>query len=134
MLHINESMKAEGRFRYGEYNVNYSEILSELIYATARFCENYASDLFISWEPVANTLRHLHTTEVLGFVFGIRENGVDGAEFVRGRLENPGCYGSNVYRAIYQLTATFDDDENVTLKLARISEYEARVKVANCEI
>ena len=42
-------------------NINLSEILDRLIFSAGRFCQRYASDMFISWQYVLNTIKKLKT-------------------------------------------------------------------------
>ena len=40
----------------GRWNINYSGILSDLICKAGRYCKHYASDLFIDWKEIENSL------------------------------------------------------------------------------
>lgn len=63
------------------WNINYSDILSRLIFAAGRYCENYASDLFIIWKSLEKRLQNgNYRGESL--ILGFREMGVDKNEDV----------------------------------------------------
>ena len=59
------------------WNLNYSSILTQLIQYAGRYCESYASDLFIIWKyNVENKLKD-PDLENYTIWFGFREMGVD---------------------------------------------------------
>lgn len=68
----------------GTFDVNLSSILTILIQTAGRYCESYASDLFIDWEEVK---KFIDFPPIAGnqklFIFGFRKSGVDHAEYVR---------------------------------------------------
>lgn len=76
------------------YYLNYSSILTRLIFTAGRFCEHYASDLFIWWESVKKKLDN-GTMGTESFLFGFYTSGVDSTPSV--------IKGCNSYRAIYRL-------------------------------
>lgn len=86
---------------------NYSSILTKLIQDTGRFCLRYASDLFILWDTAITFLGQLAVWNRgpyrFGFVFGIRECGVDDAGTVASNLAKGLHY---YYRSIYVLEVT----------------------------
>ncbi len=62
---------------YHEYwDVNTSEILTKLIQVAGRFCDRYASDLFILWETIKDVLKDYNYTNGK-FLFGFKSDGVD---------------------------------------------------------
>ena len=64
-----------------KWNINYSDILSRLIFAAGRYCESYASDLFIIWNSLEERLKNPdYKGESL--ILGFREMGVDKNEDV----------------------------------------------------
>ena len=85
-------------------DTNYSSVLSRLIQDTGRFCLHYASDLFIQWDTALSFLNQISVwgggSNEIGFVFGIREYGVDDAGTVASNLEKGLHY---YYRAFYVL-------------------------------
>ena len=114
MFEIKEVLYTEKGYWAGtKYDVNYSSILSFLIKEAGKYCERYASDLFISWEGVVEALKKKDVNE--RFVFGIRDYGVDHEAFVTAYNDNPEVYG-NRYIVIYVLTVQSDGDD-VIMKL-----------------
>ena len=111
---------ADGRVSHytGTYDLNYSSILTKLIQETGRFCENFASDLFVDWQAV---LRCIDTDDQIGdyFLFGLRENGVDHKEYVIHRIANDGRYWKHNYRALYRLDI-YADGEEIKMTLGRV--------------
>lgn len=92
----------------GKFEVNYSSILSRLICEAGRYCESYASDLFIDWtDGVMHHIDKLNTTDEditsASFLFGFRQNGVDHAEYVFSRYDNDGIYAKHNYRSMWRL-------------------------------
>ena len=75
-----------------KWNINYSRILSELIFIAGRYCENYASDLFIIWQSLEERLKNPdYKGESL--ILGFRENGVDKNETIISNYDkNRLCY------------------------------------------
>lgn len=83
-------------------NVNLSGILTQLIQSVGRFCEHYASDLLYDLAQVDAFLQPYDITSDNRWVlvFGIHENGVDGAIFTSSRIKSE---GKNKYRKILAL-------------------------------
>lgn len=106
-------IEARGR----DFGINYSSILTKLIQECGRLCENYASDLFITWNGIVQKLKD-KTMETSVYLFGIREMGVDHNEFVLSRYNNNGCYAKHEYRKIYRLDVIVEGD------LIRMELYE----------
>lgn len=83
----------------GTFDVNLSSILTILIQTAGRYCESYASDLFIDWEEVK---KFINFPPVAGnqklFIFGFRRNGVDHETYVL----NSSTSGSR-YRKVFAL-------------------------------
>lgn len=96
------------------FDINTSSILTKLIQEAGRWCEFYASDLFISWSSL---MEHLNDGNYEGgtYLFGFRSHGVDHLEWVLYRLTE----GSESYRSIWRLDVEVSDDE-VTMKLGRV--------------
>lgn len=64
-----------------QWNLNYSSILTHLIFLAGRFCEHYASDLFIHWESLIKKFKDKnYKGEKL--LLGFREMGVDDTDWV----------------------------------------------------
>lgn len=63
------------------FEINYSSILTNLIHNAGRWCEQYASDLFIIWSSLKERLEDVnYTGEKL--VLGFRDCGIDKNENV----------------------------------------------------
>lgn len=94
-----------------KWDINYSSILTELIYNAGRWCERFASDLFISWKTVENYLENKkdNSPESKSFLFGFRQSGVDHDTFILSRF-NQNEY-TEEYRTIYRLDIEFTIDE-----------------------
>lgn len=124
-------IKADGRkleqpyfYSKSQWSVNTSSILTKLIQEAGRYCEAYASDLFIDWQTVEEMLsgeREFNT-----MFFGFRENGVDGESFINSRMQNdPWC---KEYRSIWRLDIEIAEDnsgyfksEDIEMVLYRVS-------------
>lgn len=93
-----------------EYSWNNSTILTELIHAAGRWCERYASDLFIDWEIVEKDIAsgYENPSESHCYLFGFRKDGVDNAAYIFARAKDIKIqYVSELdryYRAMYKLT------------------------------
>lgn len=92
---------------HAKWDVNYSAILTELIQNAGRWCERYASDLFIDWMTIEEYLR-CKDIENRSFLFGFRQDGVDNATFVISRFNHDEY--TMEYRAIYRLDLEFVED------------------------
>lgn len=101
-------------------SINYSRILTELIQTTGRFCEYFASDLFIDWQTVMEEFDADELEDSM-YLFGIRQNGVDHLPWVINRYNNR---TENEYRAVYRLKVEYQYEEGygyeVTMTLDRI--------------
>lgn len=83
-------------------DINYSNILTKLIQLAGRYCESYASDLFIDWFSIDAKLRD-GSIESGSHLFGFREMGVDHNSFVFSRARESHRYFEYAYRAIWRL-------------------------------
>lgn len=119
MLAIGRTIKETNKIG----NLNISGIFSELIQAAGMGCENYASDLFYDLTAIFSAIQF---AEEKVFYIGIRTNGVDGESFIRNRLDRNSCnYSPNCYLKLYRLSVSVENEE-MTVLLERISEYDAR--------
>ena len=86
-----------------KWEINYSSILTKLIQEAGRWCEYYASDLFIMWYDIDEKLDN-GTMDTEQFVFGFRKNGVDHKEWYE-------LHKNDVsrYRAVWFLDVTVND-------------------------
>lgn len=101
---------AEGRWEhdiFGQscWNINTSSILTQLIQDAGKYCEDFASDLFIQWKVDVDD--HLIDRDWKGgeFGYGFREYGVDHNEWIKNHKNNP-----YYYRKIRTLKIIIDDD------------------------
>lgn len=83
-------------------DINYSNILTKLIQLAGRYCESYASDLFIYWNAIDARLRD-GSIESGSHLFGFREMGVDHNSFIFSRADESHRYFEYAYRAIWRL-------------------------------
>jgi len=104
----------------GKYwNINTSSILTKLIQTAGRFCEHYASDLFIDWKTIEENLENPDYTGGR-YLFGFRPCGVDGNTFILSRYNNDGKYAKYEYRAMYALDVKIEDGGDMTMELGRV--------------
>lgn len=87
----------------GKWEINYSSILTKLIQEAGRWCEHYASDLFIIWNNIDKKLDD-GTMGTEQFVFGFRSDGVDHKEWYELHKNDIGRY-----RAVWFLNVTVND-------------------------
>ena len=101
------------------WEINTSSILTRLIQAAGRYCESYASDLFIDWKILEENLENPDYTGGR-LLFGFRESGVDGNSFILSRYNNDGKYARYEYRAMYALDVKIEPDGCMTMELGRV--------------
>lgn len=119
MLAIGKTIKETNKIG----NLNISGIFHELIQAAGMGCESFASDLFYDLTAIYSAIQF---AEEKVFYIGIRTNGVDGESFIRNRLDRNNCnYSPNCYLKLYRLSVSVENEE-MTVLLERISEYDAR--------
>jgi len=80
---------------YDSFTINYSSILSSLIKVAGTCCDSYASDLFIDWNAIKLKLDSGKMRSEKIF-FGFRDSGIDGKDFIVGRLTTI-CNASSDY-------------------------------------
>lgn len=88
----------------GKWEINYSSILTKLIQEAGRWCEHYASDLFIIWKYNIDKKLDDGTMDTERFVFGFRKDGVDHKEWYELHKNDIGRY-----RAVWFLDVTVND-------------------------
>jgi len=103
----------------GKYDINYSSILTRLIQEAGRYCERFASDLFIDWQSVTEWIDGAEPGQEKTFLFGFRENGVDHDAFILSRF-NSYCCPEKEYRSIWRLDISTDYDDRITMTLGRV--------------
>lgn len=104
----------------GRWNINYSGILSDLICKAGRYCKHYASDLFIDWKEIENSLDN---ADYKGdtYLFGFREMGVDHGAWIQCKLDDPWKSPREAikynYKKIMMLVVETDRETNsITMK------------------
>ena len=103
----------------GRFDINYSSILSKLIQEAGRYCESYASDLFIDWKSVDEIIDNAFLFMKKSFLFGFRQNGVDHDTFIFLRYEDCGDNARYNYRSLWRLYIE-TDEYNIKMKLGRV--------------
>ena len=98
--------------KYGKFYINYSTILTRLIQEAGRYCEHWASDLFIDWSGIDRKLQD-GTMETTTHLFGFREDGVDHVSYIFNKCESYNCYGmsNDYYRSIWKLDIKVTEDD-----------------------
>lgn len=130
MLHYKEKIEAEGQLLVDYFaennrktNVNYSNIVSELIQAAGTLCEYYASDIVYDIKDLENYIEN--TREEVIFI-GIRDSGVDSTLAIKQKLENSATYGTNNYIRLYRLETSIPNDYTYKIELRRVDEYDTK--------
>ena len=112
-----------GRFYTGKLEINTSSILTALIQTAGRFCERFASDLFIDWQSVMKQAQEIEPGETVSRLLGFREDGVDGNTYI---LHNYNQYGgsmsSHYYRKLYRLDMHREQDD-LHMRLTEVYAY-----------
>jgi len=105
-------------FKFGWNN---SAILTELIHAAGRWCERFASDLFIDWVRIEQKIADGDDGVEL---FGFRKDGVDHSQYIFSRADSVGITNiyslEKFYRALYKLTVRRLSDIEMEIKLERV--------------
>ena len=98
-------------------DLNLTQVYDTLIREAAKN-EYYPSDLLYDLSPIVSAQVASFNGEVSldkivdhVFMFGFRDAGIDHNRFIKDRLDNPGLYGNDVYRAIYTLKFTIVDKD-----------------------
>ena len=90
----------------GKWKINYSSILTRLIQEAGRWCESYASDLFVQWKYGIDQKLDNGTLYTDTFVFAFRDSGVDSEEWYENHKNE-----HNYYRAVWFLDVLTDKGE-----------------------
>ena len=88
----------------GKWEINYSSILTRLIQEAGRWCESYASDLFVQWKYKIDQKLDNGTLEIDTFVFAFRDSGVDSEEWYENHKNE-----HNYYRAVWFLDVEINE-------------------------
>lgn len=110
---IKGTITETGSLQYGKWEINYSSIITKLIQEAGRWCEHYASDLFVLWDCNIETPLREKTISTKTFVFAFRESGVDGNCWYENHKDEP-----NYYRAVWFLNVIVDEGK-LTMTLHR---------------
>ena len=103
----------------GAYEINTSGILSRLIQEAGRFCESFASDLFIDWKEIEKKI-DCNDALFLTYLFGFRQNGVDHNSFILSRYNGGGyAFPEKEYRSMWRLDIKADGN-SITMTLGRV--------------
>lgn len=108
--------------RLNRFDINLSSILTKLIQEAGRWCEYYASDLFIDWERLQNNLKNKNLKSYT-MVFGFRQSGVDNLSEIQIKTDNPTMYGCDggYYRSVWALDITiYNNGNDIKCELGRI--------------
>ena len=87
----------------GKWEINYSSILTRRIQEAGRWCESYASDLFVQWKYGIDQKLDNGTLYTDTFVFAFRDSGVDSEEWYENHKNE-----HNYYRAVWFLDVLTD--------------------------
>ena len=103
------------------YDINYSSILTRLIQEAGRFCESFASDLFIEWHNVKAWIESAGFCDSEVFLFGFRQYGVDDAGYILSRYNGGGyAYPEEEYRSLWRLEISTNDSGDIKMILGRV--------------
>lgn len=104
---VNGTIRESGRYSISEhkYDINASSILTRLIHEAGRWCNFYASDLFILWKYGVDNPLENGTMESTSLVFAFREFGVDSENAYNHNKDNNYHY----YRAVWFLDIDVTD-------------------------
>ena len=85
----------------GRWDINYADMLTQLIQSCGKYCKKHASDLFIDWQNVVELLEKGEDIDEL-FVFAIRDYGVDHKEYYEIKMNNREMY-NETYHEVWTL-------------------------------
>ena len=101
--------------KVGHWDINYSDILTQLIQSCGRYCQRYASDLFIDWWEVVKELDKGEPIDKKN-IFAIRKDGVDHDTIYEIRKKEGG------YHEVWELTVkSVDNDRWLEMELNLIA-------------
>lgn len=102
----------------GMFVINSSSVLTALIQIAGRICKRFASDLFIDWKSIDAALRD-KSYNGGKYLFGFRENGIDHAAYVLGRLNDSWMHYKHQIKEIYLLE----------IKVEQATEYPYEIEI-----
>ena len=74
---MKNTIKTTGQWWREKWELNYSDILTRLIQDAGRYCDNYASDLFIIWKYCVEEKLLSANLESYTVTFGFYDTGVE---------------------------------------------------------
>ena len=95
----------------GKWEINTSSILTRLIQEAGRWCEHYASDLFVQWKYEIEQKLDNGTLETDTFVFAMYNSGVHHKAWYENHKNE-----HNYYRAVWFLDVVTDEGK-ITMTL-----------------
>lgn len=101
------------------FEINDSSILTRLIQEAGRYCERFASDLFLDWESVQEFLNAAEPGDSKTYLFGFRQDGVDHDNFIFSRYASSGDLARYNYRSLWRLDIKTKGD-HITETLGRV--------------
>ncbi len=110
----------------GRFHINYSSILTRLIQEAGRYCEHWASDLFIDWSALDRELEE-GTLESKSILFGFRDCGVDHTEYILSHCQSEGSYAHWYYRSVWRLDIEVTDREYYSDKKLKMTLYRVSI-------
>lgn len=89
---------------------NLSRIFTILIQATGQYCENYASDILYDIARIKETIANINTqTDSTEYeLVGIRQNGVDGNEYIKSRFYDSDIGIIGMYHKVFAIKLEFN--------------------------
>lgn len=104
----------------GRWDICYADILTQLIKSCGKYCEKYASDLFIDWQIIVELLeegKEIDETRI----FAIRDYGVDHKEYYEIKMNNKEMY-PETYHEVWELIIKGDvAKRDITMELNLIA-------------
>ena len=116
---MKNTIKTTGQWWREKWELNYSDILTRLIQDAGRYCDNYASDLFVIWKYCVEEKLLSANLESFTVIFGFYETGVEhecSYEPDRSPVTKQIKENRYYYRKVETLKVTIDGD-NITMEL-----------------
>ena len=100
-------------------DVNISDIMTHIVHDVGRFCEHYASDVFINHDSLMKKLDNLPENNQTEYTwFGIRESGVDDISYILCNMNNQSPeYISQYYRRLYCVKMHIESENTIVVEL-----------------
>ena len=88
----------------GRWNINYSDILTQLIHSCGKYCQSHADDLFMDWYEIEKELEKGEPINAK-YIFAIRTYGVDHDNYYEIRKDE------EPYHEVWELTIRSTDND-----------------------